>query len=114
MSKPNKLYILWTNADPVTSDKMVMMYGINCKLYDWWEEVTILIWGATAKLAAENVGIQERIKQALQAGVRVIACKGCSDQLEVSDRLEQLGVEVAYIGGELTRILKDDERLLTI
>lgn len=50
MSEPSKLYILWTNADPVTSDKMVMMYGINCKLYDWWEAVTIMIWGATANL----------------------------------------------------------------
>jgi len=114
MIEPNKLYILWTNADPVTSDKMVMMYGINCKLYDWWEEVTIIIWGATAKLAAENEGIQERIKQALHAGVHVVACKGCSDQLEVSDKLEAMGVEVAYIGGDLTRILKADERLLTI
>jgi len=114
MSKANKLYILWTNADPVTSDKMVMMYGINSRLYGWWEEVTILIWGATARLAAGNEGIQERIKQALQAGVRVVACKGCSDQLAVSDKLEEMGVEVAYIGEDLTRILKDNERLLTI
>jgi len=114
MSEPNKLYILWTNADPITSDKMVFMYGVNCKLYDWWEEVTIIIWGATAKLTAESEGIQERIKQALQAGVNVIACKGCSDQLGVSEKLEELGVKVAYIGGDLTKILKDDERLLTI
>ena len=114
MSEPNKLYILWTNADPVTSDKMVMMYGINSKLYGWWDEVTVIIWGATAKLTAENAGIQEKIKQALQAGVHIIACKACSDQLEVSEKLEELGIEVVYTGGDLTRILKDNERLLTI
>jgi hypothetical protein len=114
MSEKNKLYILWTNADPITSDKMVFMYGINCKLKEWWDEVTIIVWGATAKFMAENEYIQERIKQALHVGVRMIACKGCSDQLGVSDKLTAMGIEVAYIGGDLTDILKSDETLLTV
>ena len=54
MEQNNHLYILWTNADVLTSDKMVMMYSINAKLYKWWDKVTVIIWGATAKLAAEN------------------------------------------------------------
>jgi hypothetical protein len=45
MSESKKLYLLWTNADPITSEKMVMMYGINSKLNYWWDEVTIIIWG---------------------------------------------------------------------
>tara|TARA_Y100001933_G_scaffold129539_1_gene129187 strand:- start:1311 stop:1502 length:192 start_codon:yes stop_codon:yes gene_type:complete len=49
----DKLYILWTNADEITSDKMVMMYAINSKLRDWWKEITIIVWGSPNKLIEE-------------------------------------------------------------
>ena len=58
----SKLYILWTNADVITSDKMVMMYATNSMLHHWWDEVTVIIWGATAQLVAENAMMQEKIK----------------------------------------------------
>ena len=109
-----RLFILWTNADVTTSEKMVMMYGINSILKDWWKEVTIIIWGAPAKLVAENELLQEKIKQALHVGVKVSACKACADQLGVTDTLLSLGIEVKYWGEGLTEILKEDEKLLTI
>lgn len=112
--KKEKLYILWTNADLITSEKMVMMYGINSILKGWWKEVTIIIWGATAKLAGENLMIQEQIKIAIETGVKVSACKACADQLGTTDALIALGIEVKYWGEDLTHILKDDETLLTI
>ncbi|MGO9121875.1 MAG: hypothetical protein ACLQPD_30220 [Desulfomonilaceae bacterium] len=37
------LYILWTNSDPVTADKMVFMYARNGLKKGWWKEVTIVI-----------------------------------------------------------------------
>ncbi len=114
MSESKKLYILWTNADVLTSDKMVMMYATNSKIHNWWEEVTIIIWGATAKLVAENTYIQEKVKLAIHAGVNISACKACADQLGVSEKLENLNIELKYWGEGLTDILKDDERLLTI
>ncbi|HET6438522.1 MAG TPA: hypothetical protein VFG59_10705 [Anaeromyxobacter sp.] len=108
------LHILWTNADPITAEKMVMMYAINGKLNRWWKEITIVIWGATAQLVAESAAIQEKVKQALYVGVRVSACKACSDQLGVSDRLAALGVEVKYWGEPLTEVLKENGKLLTV
>ncbi len=114
MNNPEKLYILWTNADVLTSDKMVMMYAINGKIHHFWEDITIIIWGATAKLVSENTLIQEKIKQALHVGVHVSACKACADQLGVTHTLEELGIELKYWGEGLTEILKEDERLLTI
>ena len=110
----DRLTILWTNSDLITSEKMVFMYGIKAKLNNWWSEVTIVIWGATAKLAAENPMIQEKIKVALESGVRVSACKACAEQLGVTKTLESLGVEIIYWGEPLTEILKNEEKLLTI
>lgn len=114
MEHKNHLYILWTNADVLTSDKMVMMYATNAKLAKWWDEVTVIIWGATAKLAAENETIRTKIMLAQQAGVRFSACKACTDQLGTSEQLLAQGIEVIYWGEGLTEILKNGEKLLTI
>jgi hypothetical protein len=114
MKDKKHLYVLWTNDNPVTAEKMVFMYTINSLLKGWWEKVTLIVWGAPARLVSENTDIQEKVKEALEAGVHVTACKACADQLEVTDDLEKLGIEVIYWGVPLTEILKNDEKLLTI
>lgn len=114
MAEGTKLFILWTNADVITSEKMVMMYATNSMTHFWWEEVTVIIWGAPAKLIAENVLIQEKIKIAMHAGVKFSACKACTDQLGVTEKLVELGIEVIYWGEGLTEILKENEKLITI
>jgi len=108
------LYILWTNDNLVTSEKMVFMYGINAKRHGWWENVTIIVWGATAKLAAENHDIQQLIGEAQLEGVHITACKACAKQLGVTETLKNLDIEVIYWGEPLTRVLKGDEKLITI
>lgn len=114
MSQANKLYILWTNADLITSEKMVMMYATNSMLKHWWEEVTVIIWGATAKIIAENKMLQGKLEIARLAGVRFSACKACADQLGVTERLREMEIEVIYWGEELTRLLKEDEKLISV
>lgn len=114
MSEKKNLYILWTNGDPITAEKMVFMYGINALLKGWWEKVTMIIWGAPAKLVSEDTTIQKKVKEALDAGVHISACKACADQLGVTETLEKLGIEVIYWGIPLTDILKNDEKLITI
>jgi hypothetical protein len=108
------LYILWTNADPITAEKMVCMYAFNSLKHGWWENVTVIIWGATAKLVAENTDVQKGIRNLLEAEVHVTACKACADQLGVTSTLEGLGIEVKYWGEPLTQVLKSGAKLLTI
>lgn len=114
MEDTNTLHILWTNADLDTSRLMVMMYAKNSILRNWWENVTVIVWGATARLAAENLEIQEEIKAAQQAGVRFSACIACARELGVVDELEALGIEVKSWGPPLTELLKNNEKLITI
>jgi hypothetical protein len=114
MDKENELFILWTNADVLTSGKMVMMYATNSLLKNWWGAVTVIIWGATAKLAAENALIQDKLKTAQEAGVQFTACKACADQLDVTEKLEGMGIEVKYWGQPLTELLKENKKLITI
>jgi hypothetical protein len=114
MTEKTTLYILWTNDNVITAEKMVFMYGINAMRYGWWENVTLIVWGATAKLVAENERIQALIAEAREKGVYVTACKACADQLGVSETLEALGIDVEYLGIPLTDVLKNDEKLITI
>lgn len=108
------LHILWTNADPLTAQLMVMMYATNCMLNHWWDAVTVIIWGATAKLAAEDGNIQTRIQMAQHAGVRFSACLSCARQLGVTEALEAQGIELIYWGEDLTKLLRQNHQLLTI
>lgn len=114
MTEKKHLYVLWTNSDPVTAEKMVFMYTINSVKRGWWENVTLIIWGATAALVRDNEDIRGKITEALQAGVHVSACKACADQLGATETLEGLNVAVKYWGPPLTEILKNEEALLTV
>lgn len=110
----NELYILWTNDNPITAEKMVFMYALNSIKQGWWDELTIIIWGATAKLVVQNEKIAPIIRELLEAGVKVSACKSCADELGVSSELAELGIEIRYWGEALTMILKSDLKLITV
>jgi hypothetical protein len=114
MSKKTHLYVLWTNDNPITAEKMVFMYTVNSLIHGWWEKVTLIIWGAPAQLVSQDVNFQKQVKQALDKGVHITACKACTDQLGVTETLEKLDIEVKYWGVPLTEILTGEEALLTI
>ena len=109
-----ELYILWTNNDLITSEKMVFMYAYNSIFKKWWKKVTIIIWGATTKLVASNRSIQIQIKEMMKNGAKFSACKACADQLGVSNIIEELGIELKYWGEPLTEIIKSNKKIITI
>lgn len=108
-----KLVILWTSGDKEVAEKMVFMYTINSKRFEWWKDITLVVWGPSAKLLSEDADLQESIKAVLEQGTAVKACKGCADMYGVSDKLTELGVEVKYMG-ELTDYIKEGRHILTL
>lgn len=114
MKENTHLYILWTNDNPITVDKMVFMYSINSIIRGWWEKVAIIVWGASGVLILENEEIQKKVNEAQEKGIHFIACKACADQLGITEELEKLGIEVDYTGELLTNILKSRQPLISI
>ncbi len=114
MINKTHLYVLWTNDNVMTAEKMVFMYTVNSLIHGWWEKVTLIVWGATAKLVSEDENIQKLVADAQEKGVHITACKACADQLGITENLENLNIEVKYWGTPLTELLKADEKLLTI
>lgn len=109
-----KLVVLWTSGDRDVALHMVMMYTLNSRLKNWWQDVTLLIWGASSKLLSQDEEIQLYIPKLKEVGVEVIACKKCAENLGVVEQLEQLGVNVFYTGETLTQFLKSGAKMLTI
>lgn len=114
MNEENELYVLWTSGDPVTAEKMVFMYTINALLQGWWEKVTLIVWGAPARLVSEDAGIRKLVARARETGVHITACKACADQLGVTEALQEQGIEVKYWGEPLTELLKNGKTLLSV
>ena len=108
------LHILWTNADPVVFDKMVLMYAVNSLVRGWWEKVTVILWGDTARLAAQDAGVRERIRLAMDQGVKFSACVTCARELGVEEDLRAMGMEVISWGPPLTELLRARAPLLTV
>ena len=110
----NSLYILWTNADPVAANLMVFMYAENSMKYQKWDAITIIVWGATTKLAAEDPVIQERIKNLQELGVHFSACITCAEELGVTEEIRSLGIDLVKWLNPLTALLKGNKKLLTV
>ncbi|WP_461206664.1 DsrE family protein [Clostridium sp. DL1XJH146] len=110
----NSLVILWTNADPVTAEMMVFMYAENAKVRGWWDRVKIVVWGATAKLVAEDEEIQEKLLDLQSKGIEVSFCIACATKLGVVRQIDELGFELKAWGMPLTELLKNDAKLLTV
>lgn len=112
--KENHLHILWTDDNPITAEHMVVMYSKNAILKDWWKDVTVIIWGATSKLVAENENVQKLIKECEEVGVEFSACLACANNLGTTEKLRELGIELKFWGQPLTELIKNKEHLLTV
>lgn len=112
-SEHSKLLVLWTSGDRDVALNMVFMYTYNAKKYEWWNTIRLIVWGPSAKLLAEDRELQEEIGKMKTEGIELFACKACADRYEVSEKLQELGIEVKYIGKDFTAMLKNDWAVLT-
>jgi len=108
-----KLVVVWTSSDRDVAIKMVFMYTFNAKKNGWWKDITLLVWGPSAKLLTEDKELQDYLKKMQEIGVHTIACKGCADLYGIADKLDNLGITVRYTGVELTNYIKENRHVIT-
>ncbi|NOX15176.1 MAG: DsrE family protein [Epsilonproteobacteria bacterium] len=109
----NEIMIVWSTDNKETAENMVLLYAKNAKLKGWFDEVTLLIWGASQKLLVQDEYFQKLVKEASEAGVKVVACKKCSENLGIENALEACSVELFYTGVLLSDWAKSGKPLLT-
>ena len=110
----DKIVILWTSGDREIALNMAFMYGFNAKDRGWWKDVTLVVWGPSAKLLSEDAELQEYIRKMKDAGVELQACLRCAEAYGVVENLEQMGIETIKMGIPLTEYLKEGIQVLTV
>ena len=88
-------------------------YNASTPRFGWWQDITLVIWGPSAKLLSFDKELQDYVIKMKKAGVTLEACKACADMYEVSDELAALGVDVKYMGDVLTGYIKEGRHVLT-
>ena len=110
----NKLLIVWSSEEKEVAQKLILLYGSVMLERNYWDEATIMIWGPSAKLLANDKEIQEQFLKVKEGGVQFNACVVCVKEYGITKELESLGVELIHTGEMLTEALKsDDTKVLT-
>ncbi len=109
----NKITVLWSSGDKEVFTKLVFPYCFNSMANNWWDEVSLIVWGPSEKLAAEDDEVQKNISQLVDSNIYVCACKWCSDQYNASEKLIGIGIDVKFMGEPLTEVLRSGEKVLT-
>jgi hypothetical protein len=111
--EPSRLAVVWTSGDPEVAERVCFMYTLNAKKQKWFDEVTLVVWGPSARLLAADKDLQAALKAMQDAGVKVQACQACADSYGVTEPLRKLGIDVRYMGKPLTDMLKQGWKILT-
>ncbi len=83
-----------------------LMYARNVLRYKWLEDVRVVFFGPSERLAAIDDEIGWFIKE-IAAKRDCYACKAISEKDGVSAKLEEKGMKVEYVGAILSNAIKE-------
>jgi hypothetical protein len=112
-TQPARLAVLWTSGDPDVAHRVCFMYTEAAARGGWFDQISLIVWGPSARLLAGDKDLQAKVKNMQDAGVQVRACVVCAESYGVSETLRDLGISVEPMGKPLTEMLQSDWNVLT-
>ena len=109
----SKVFVIISSGDREVALEVGLVYPLNTVKNHWMDEVKVIFFGPSEKAAAYDSEVQSRIKELQKLGVEVLACKWCSDRMEITGILEEAGIKVEYVGRGISEMLKDGWASLT-
>ena len=104
-----KLLVVWKSNNDIDINNFIIPYAYNSKTREWFDDVEVLIWGASQEKVLQYSIIQQRVKNLINNEIKIYACKMCADKVGASELLESLGVNVMYTGVYLSEKMQDKE-----
>jgi len=83
-----------------------LMYTRNVLKNKWLDDVKVVFFGPSEKLAAHDDKVARFIKEITDKS-DCFACQAISDKQGVSEKLEEAGVKVEYVGTIVSNAIKD-------
>ena len=83
-----------------------IMYAVNAQKNRWVDEVKVMFFGPFENLVCEDEEVIEAASRLLEYETP-IACKFLSDRDEISNKLEELGYKVDYIGSIISAFIEE-------
>ena len=108
-----KVFVILSSGDREVALEVGLVYPLNAAKNKWMDEVKVIIFGPSEKVAAYDLEVQQRIRELKEVGVDVIACKWCADRMNITGKLEEAGITVVGVGPIISQLLKDGWASLT-
>jgi hypothetical protein len=103
----SKVFVILASSDREVALEVGLVYPYNATYKGWMDEVKVIIFGPSQKIVANDLEVQTKIKDLLAVDVEVFACKWCSDRMDLTEKLEEIGIKVEYVGSIISQLLKD-------
>lgn len=82
-----------------------LMYAKNALKENWIDDIQVIFFGPIENLIIEDEEIKE-YAEAIADQTECIACKFLADRDEISDDIEELGMELDYVGSIISEYIK--------
>ncbi len=83
-----------------------LMYAKNALKENWIDNIQVIFFGPIENLIIEDEEIKE-YAEAIADQTECIACKFLADRDEISDDIEELGMELDYVGSIISEYIKE-------
>lgn len=83
-----------------------LSFAFFSKTQGWFDDVKVVFLGPSERLLVEDENIQKVAKDMAELDPPV-ACKMISDQEGFSDKLEEMGLTVSYVGDIISGFVRD-------
>lgn len=108
-----RLFVILSSADREVALEAGLVYPLNAMKNKWMDDVKLIVFGPSEKLAVYDADVQGKLKELQEVGVEVMACKWCADRMGIAGALEKAGITVVYVGPIISQLLKDGWAPLT-
>ena len=108
-----KVFVLLSSGDREVALEVGLIYPLNAAKNKWLDEVKVIIFGPSEKLAAYDSQVREKLKELQETGIEIMACKWCADRMNITGILEEAGIRVVYVGTIISQLLRDGWTSLT-
>jgi hypothetical protein len=101
----NKLLLVIATGD---KEKALtgLMYAKNAIKREWMEEVKVVYFGPSEQLMEKDPDVANAVIEVASMG-ESFACKAISDREGISEKIDEMGVKVEYVGTIISDYIKD-------